>query len=77
MDLRRPGPKPGTGARYTAPEQWWTAIREKVLTKQTRLSAPDDTIAHWLGISPSLMYELMARPGWGPSTLEELRNGKF
>lgn len=77
MDLRRPGPRPGTGAKYKTAAEWRQAIRWKVLPKTTRLAADDETIAYWLGISSTLMYELMARPGWGPSTLEDLRNGKF
>jgi hypothetical protein len=71
---KKPGPKPGTGAKFKSAEAWRSAIREKVLTKETRLSADDDTIAYWLGIRSTTMYDLMRR--WGPKTLEELRNGK-
>jgi hypothetical protein len=71
----RRGPGSGAGARYASPEAWYGAIRNKVLTKLTRLTADDATIAFWLGISTSTMYTLMSR--WGPRTLEALRNGRF
>jgi hypothetical protein len=76
---RKPGPTPGTvkTAKYKSADAWQTAIREKVLTKATRLSADDETIAFWLEISSATMYRLMRRPHWKPRTLEELRNGKF
>lgn len=72
---RKPGPEQGARAKYPSEHLWHTAIRQKVLTRSTRLTATDDVIAGWLGISPTLMYQLMAK--WGPSTLEDLRNGKF
>lgn len=75
---KKPGPTPGTvkAQRYKSAELWRAAIREKVLSKTTRLVADDGTIAHWLGISPTTLYDLLKR--WGPPrTLEELRNGKF
>jgi hypothetical protein len=73
----RPGPRPGTvkAAKYTTPTAWQTAIREKVLTKTTRLSADDETIAFWLEVSSTTMYRLMAR--WGPKSLDDLRNGRL
>ena len=78
FDRRKRGPEPGTvkAAKYKTPEQWHTAIREKVLTKRTVASAPDYQIAQdWLGISKATMHRLMRK--WGPSALEDLRNGKL
>jgi hypothetical protein len=72
---RKPGPEQGAGAKYPTPEAWHAAIRAKVLTRPSRAAVPEETIADWLGIRRSLMFELMAT--WGPSTLEDLRNGKF
>jgi hypothetical protein len=74
MKAIRPGPKPGTGAKYKTPDEWRAAIREKVLTRDTRFSVPEETIASWLRVSRSLMFQLMAR--WGPHTLEDMLNGK-
>jgi hypothetical protein len=74
----RRGPKPGTGAKYRTPDEWRSAIREKVLTKETRLRADDETIAFWLGISSTTMYDLMKRWGpYAPNALDKLRNGKL
>lgn len=75
--VRKPGPQRGAvkGTKYKTPEEWRLAIREKVLTKGTRLTATDDTIAHWLGVGKTTMYRLMGR--WGPSSLEDLRNGQL
>ena len=72
---RRGQSRPLKAQKYKSPQQWHTAIQEKVLAKETRLSADDETIAYWLGISSTTMYRLMAH--WGPSTLEDLRNGKL
>lgn len=71
-----PGPKAGTVAKFKSREQWLDAIRSKVMTRQTRATANDERIAAWLGISPSLLYDLMRR--WGPPrNLDELRAGNF
>jgi hypothetical protein len=70
-----PGPKPGTGAKFKSPAAWHAAIREKVLTKETRFDAEDWRIAAWLDVSERYLYERMAE--WGPKTLEDLRNGTF
>jgi hypothetical protein len=71
----KPGPEKGAGAKFKTADEWHAAIREKVLPKQTRLSAEDWIIASWLDTRPSLLYELMGK--WGPKTLADLRNGKF
>jgi hypothetical protein len=75
--LRRekPGPKPGTVAKYKTRAEWHQAIRDKVLTKETRDSADDTTFGIWLGISSRLIYDLM--PEWGPSGFPKLRAGDF
>jgi len=76
MMVVRPGPKPGTVAKFKTRPEWLDAIRERVLTKRTLATADDDTIAHWLGISSSLLYDLMKR--WGPPrTIKDLREGNF
>jgi hypothetical protein len=75
MRTTKPGPKQGTGARYRSREEWHQGIRDKVLTKQTRLEADDTTVAYWLGISTTLMYDLMKR--WGLQKFADLREGNF
>jgi hypothetical protein len=75
MIVSKPGPKPGTGAKYKTREEWHKALEDYVLPKQTRLTADDTIIAEWLGISRSLMFDLMER--WGPKTMSDLREGRF
>lgn len=74
--FRKPGPAKGTRAKFPTKALWHKAIRDRVLTKQTVLTADDTTIAYWLGdISTALLYRLMAE--WGPKTLDDLREGRF
>jgi hypothetical protein len=72
----KPGPKPGTGAKYSTRESWHRAVREKMLTMHnTWPSAKDWQLTGWFGISERLLYDLMQR--WGPKTLDDLRAGNF
>jgi len=75
LERVKPGPKPGTGAKVSSQSEWHQRIRDRVLTKQTRATAEDWIIAQWLGVSTSLLYQLMRK--WGPKTLGDLREGKF
>lgn len=76
MRLPKRGPKPGTVAKFKTREAWLEAIRERVLNRRTLATADDETIAHWLGISSSLLYELFKR--WGPPrSMPDLREGNF
>jgi hypothetical protein len=75
MKTLKPGPKKGTGAKYATPDEWHQAIRDRVLTKRTVLTTDDWVIAEWLGISRTLLYQLMGR--WGPETLADLKDGNF
>jgi len=76
MTVVRPGPKPGTGARFKTRADWLKAIRERVLPRHSLNTADDDAIAAWLNISRSKLFELMKR--WPPPrTLEDLREGRF
>jgi hypothetical protein len=75
MKTLKPGPKKGAGAKYATSAEWHQAIRDKVLTKQTVLTTDDWIIAEWLGISRTLLYQLMSR--WGPETLADLKDGNF
>jgi hypothetical protein len=75
MRVLKRGPKKGTGAKYPTVEEWHRAIREKVLTKQTRAAADDQRLAAWLDISESLLYQLMRK--WGPKTIADIQAGNF
>jgi len=78
IPLPKPGPKPGTvkAQKYKTRPEWLAAIREHVMPKRTVLTADDDTIAHWLGISRTLLYDLMKR--WGPPRkIDDLKHGRF
>jgi hypothetical protein len=71
------GPTRGTvkDTKYRTQEEWHAAIRTEVLPRETRAAVDDTTLAIWLGISRTTLYRLMER--WGPSALEDLRNGNF
>ena len=71
----RPGPDPGTGAKYDTREAWYAALNEKVRPKNNRLTARRETLAYWLDVSPTLLNQNKRK--WGPKKLDDIRQGRF
>jgi hypothetical protein len=74
--LTKPGPKPGTGAKYATPDAWYAALNEHVRPRQSKVTADQRQFAAWLGLeSPSTLFKYMGL--WGPPHIQDLREGRF
>ncbi len=72
----KPGPKPGTGAKFKTPEEWDAALNEHIRPRPKRVTADERWFAERLGLdSPSTLFKYMER--WGPKHIRDLREGNF
>ncbi len=72
----KPGPKPGTGAKFKTPEEWYAALNEHIRPRPKRVTADERWFAERLGLdSPSTLFKYMER--WGPKHIRDLREGNF
>jgi len=72
----KPGPKPGSGAKFASPEDWYAALNEHIRPRSKRVTADGKWFAQRLNLdSPTTLFKYMKR--WGPPKIQDLRNGRF
>ncbi len=73
---RKPGPKPGTGAKYPTREEWYAPLNEHIRPRPNRVTADENWFAERLGCdSPATLFKSMNK--WSPPHVRDLREGNF